>query len=299
MSVNIPTFYVEQFSTNINLLTQQMDSRFAGAVMVGSHQGKQASVVDQIGAVAAQKVTSRFEDMPRVDAPTDRRWVFPVDYDLPQLVDTLDKLRLVTDPTSALVTNAVAAMQRAMDDQIISAFFADAKTGETGSTTTSFPTSTTTNVVSVDTGGSASGLNVAKLRAARKMLRKAEVNIDAEQPYIAITADQEDDLLNEIQVINRDYNSTLVLQNGKIDRYLGFEFIHSERLTTGTDDQSGTSTEVPVWVRSGMHLGVWDGISTTISQRNDLRSLPFQAYVAGTFGATRVEEKKVLKIWCR
>ena len=99
MSANvIPTFQVEQFSTNVNLLLQQKGSKLAGAVTRGSHVGKQASPVDQIGAVEARKVINRFAPMGRVDAPTDRRWVFPVDYDLPQLIDSVDKLRLLTDP---------------------------------------------------------------------------------------------------------------------------------------------------------------------------------------------------------
>jgi hypothetical protein len=44
-------------------------------------------------------------------------------------------------------------------------------------------------------------------------------------------------------------------------------------------------------------MGVWEDISTDVSQRKDKRSLPYQAYVKGTFGATRLEEKKVVQIW--
>ena len=92
MSVNIPTHYVSQFSSNIQLKLQQAGSRLRGAVTMGSHVGKQASPVDQFGAITAQKVIGRFNPMGRIDAPTDRRWVFPVDYDLPQLLDTFDNI---------------------------------------------------------------------------------------------------------------------------------------------------------------------------------------------------------------
>ena len=98
MSVNTPTHYVQQYSTNVNLLLQQKGSKLRGAVTMGSYVGKQASPVDQIGSITAQRVTSRFAPMGRVDAPTDRRWVFPIDFDLPQLIDHFDKLRLITDP---------------------------------------------------------------------------------------------------------------------------------------------------------------------------------------------------------
>jgi hypothetical protein len=68
---------------------------------------------------------------------------------------------------------------------------------------------------------------------------------------------------------------------------------------TATDDQAGSSRQVPVFVKSGMHLGIWNDISTDIAQRKDLQGWPWQAYVYMTAGATRIEEKKIVKIWCR
>lgn len=122
MSVNIPTHYVQQYSTNISLLLQQRGSKLRGTVLTGSHVGKAASPVDQIGKVEMQPVTTRFAQMGRVDAPTDRRWVYPSDFDLPQLIDTFDKLRTITDPSSAYVQNAVMAAGRQFDKLLCSAF---------------------------------------------------------------------------------------------------------------------------------------------------------------------------------
>ena len=124
MSLNIPTHFAQQFAMNITLLLQQKNSRLRGKVMEGSHFGKQASPVDQYGLVEMQDVTTRFGEMGRVDAPTERRWVLPTDSDLPQLIDTFDKLRLLTDPSSMYVQNAVQAANRRVDKHIISAFFA-------------------------------------------------------------------------------------------------------------------------------------------------------------------------------
>ena len=129
MSINLPSHYVMQFSTNLQLLLQQKGSKLMNAVTQGNYVGKQASPVDQMDKVEAQRVTSRFAPMGRVDANVDRRWVFPVDYDLPQLVDHFDKLRLITDPESLYVQNAVNAMGRKKDYEIISAFMGTAKTG--------------------------------------------------------------------------------------------------------------------------------------------------------------------------
>lgn len=297
MSANLPTFYVEQFSTNVNTLVQQKGSRLRGSVMEGAYVGSQGSPVDQVGVVNAQKVVSRFAPMGRVDAPLDRRWVFPVDYDLPQQVDTFDKLRLITDPESVLVQSAVYAMGRAMDDEILAAFTAAALTGVQGATST---VALTANVVGVSTGGTTSSLNVPKLRAAKKLLLSYDVDPE-DEIYAAVSAKEHDALLNEIQIINSDFNGqdTPVLKEGKVTRFLGINFIHTERVIAGTDDAAGTSNAIPIWAKSGMHLGIWNDISASISQRHDLQGEPWQAYVKGTFGATRLEEKKIIKVWCR
>lgn len=297
MSINIPTFYSQQYATNIELLLQQMGSRFRGAVMSKSYVGKAAQVVDQIGQVAAQKVIGRFSPMGRIDAPTDARWVYPVDYDLPQLVDSFDLLKMIVDPKSSLVQNAVYAMGRAQDDEIIAAFHGTAKTGSDGSTSTTLPS---TQVVGVAQGAaSAVGLTVAKLREAKRILMANEVDFERDPIYIGVKATQHDNLLAETQVINLDYNEKPVLVEGKITRFLGMEFIHSERLLSGTDDAAGTSVAVPVWAKSGMHLGLWEDIKTSTSIRNDIQGEPFQAYCKESIGATRTQEKKVVKIWCR
>lgn len=292
MSANLPTFYVQQYSTNIQMLVQQKMSRLRQAVTSGSHVGKQASPVDQIGAIAMQPVTSRFAAMGRVDAPLDRRWVFPSDFDLPQLIDSFDKLRLLTDPSSSYVQNAVFAANRQMDDLIIASFFGTAKTGETGATSTTFPSG---QQVAVNFGASSNvGLTVAKLRQAKKILMSNEVDVDADQITCVASAAQLDNLMAEAQVISMDYNDRPVLVDGKITRFLGIDFIHSERL--GLDGSS--YRRIPIFAKSGMYLGLWNDISSDISQRKDLQGLPWQAYVYMTAGATRLEEKKIVEVKC-
>jgi len=298
MSINIPAHFVQQFSTNIQLLLQQKGSVLRSSVMTGSHFGKEASPVDQIGAVVANKVTQRFAPIGRTDAPMDRRWVLPTDYDLNQLIDSFDKLRLITDPSSSYVQNAMYAMGRAMDDELIAGIFGTNKTGVDASVSTTF---LGTNVVNVDHGSAAaSGLTVAKLRRAKKLLMQNQVDMDSEQIFAWITADQHDDLLSETQIISSEFNGMKpVLDEGRITRFLGINFLHCERMPTGVDNLAGTSDYIPIFAKSGMHLGIWSEMKNDISQRKDLQSLPFQAYACGTFGATRLEEKKIIKVECR
>jgi hypothetical protein len=111
-------------------------------------------------------------------------------------------------------------------------------------------------------------------------------------------------LLAEAQIVSTDFNSKdkPVLQDGKISRFLGMNFVWCERVTSiciGTDDATGTSVGIPVFVKSGLYLGTWAEVETDITQRRDLKLLPWQIYLSVMIGATRLEKKKIKRIWCR
>lgn len=300
MSVNIPQWFVNQYNQNIMQLVQQKQSRLRSAVMTATGVGQQASPVDQIGSVEMQEVTTRFAPMGRVDATVDRRWCRPTDADLPQMIDTFDKLKIITDPQGIYVTNAVSAANRKFDDLIGNAFFAAAATGITGATSTPFDA--TNQVVVVNTGGTDSALNVAKLEAARTILMSNEVEFESDTINCVITSKDHKALMSEIQVLSYDFNEKAVYNgSGVIQSFRGVNFIHSERpwaTTEATDDQSNQSRQVPFYVKSGMTLMVWNDIQTDVSIRNDIQGLPYQVYTKLSAGATRTEEKRVVKIWC-
>lgn len=291
MSFNVTTHFVQQYTTNVQLLLQQKGSKLRDAVSVGSYTGKAAKAIEQVGSVEAQKRTVRHGDTPLISTPADARWVFPVDYEWADLIDDQDKLRMLIDPQSSYAQNGAYALGRAMDDEIIASFFGTSKTGENGSTNTSFPAGQQVAATIGSTG--ATGLNIAKLREAKRVLMANEVDIDNDPLFCVISAQQHDDLLNEAQAISLDYNTRPVLVDGKITAFMGFNFIHSERL-----DVDGSSyRRVAAFAKSGMHLGMWNDISTMISERAD-KGYATQVYVKGTFGATRTEEKKVVEIKC-
>jgi hypothetical protein len=292
MSVNLPDHYVQQYSTNVNLLLQQKGSVLSGTVTTGSHVGKQASPVDQVASIEASRVTSRFAPMGRVDALA-RRWVFPVDYDLPQLMDRFDQLRTINDLKSPLATNATYAMGRAKDREIMAAFFGTAKTGEQGATSTSF---TSGNEVDVSVGGTNSRINVEKLIAVRELARANQIDLESDPLYCGVTSKDESALLREVQIVSSDFAGAdrPVLLDGKVSRFLGINFVYSELFETELDGTNEVT--IPVWAKSGMYMGMWSDVQASVSKRNDLQGEPWQLYTFGTFGATRLDEKKVFAI---
>lgn len=303
MSINSPTFYASQFATDVELLAQQKQSKLERCVTVGTgHVGKQASPCDQVGAIDPSENTERFAPMPRTDASTDRRWVMPRFWDLNQLKDKNDLIRQITDDKQALAHAAVAGMNRRKDRSILEGMLNDNYTGELGTTTTSFLAG---QVVSVSFGSATSGLSVAKLRDALRIHLENDLDDEDEEFWIATSGKQHSLLLAETQITSADYNAQRdgvpVLQSGKIASFLGFNFVHCERVTeyNGQDDVGGTSTPIPTWAKSGVYLGVWQDTTTRVDERADLRGIPWQLYCQAAFGGTRLQEKKVVKIWAR
>ena len=157
MSTQITTAFVEQYSSNVSMLAQQMGSKLRGAVDVETIRGKNA-FFDQIGATAAVVRSTRHGATPQIDTPHSRRRVSLADYEWADLIDDLDKVRMLTDPTSNYAKAAAAAMNRSIDDVIITALNASADTGVAGGTAVALPSSS-----KFATSDQSDGLTVAKL----------------------------------------------------------------------------------------------------------------------------------------
>jgi hypothetical protein len=293
MSFQVDAALVQAYRANVELKFQQMGSRLRHAVRVES-QNAEFEFYDRIGPVDAIEVTNRHSDTPLVSTPHDRRRVGFRDFDWADLIDNRDKLRMLADPTSAYVTNAVMALSRAQDDVIIQAAFGTAYTGKTGSTLVTFPAASEIAVNYVEAGSAAnSNLTVGKLRRARYLLDKAEVTIEGQHDlFIALDPSQIQSLLRTTEVTNADYNTVKALVNGEVDTFMGFKFIRSNRLTVASNIR-----DIVCWERQGLLLAVGQEIKVDVGPRRDKRN-SIQVYVCGSFGATRMWEEKVIRIKC-
>ena len=284
MSSQITTAFVQQYSANIQMLSQQMGSLLRDKVRLESVVGKNA-FFDQVGSVTAVLKTSRHSDTPQIDTPHARRRVSLADYEFADLIDQQDKVRLLIDPTSSYAQAAAMAMGRAMDDVVISAATGTAFTGETGSTSTILPS--TQKITEAGTNG----LTIAKLRSAKEILDAASVDPSIAR-YIAVSPKQITDLLGTTEVTSSDFNSVKALANGEVNSFLGFNFIVSNRLTSAASKRLCL-----VWAMDGCKMAIGQDLMTRIDERAD-KSYSTQVYYCMSIGATRMEEEKVVQIPC-
>ena len=284
MSNQITTAFVDQFGANIDLLSQQKDSRLMGKVRMESQTGE-TGFYEQIGATAAVERTSRHQDTPRVDTPHARRAVTMATFEWADLIDNADKVRMLIDPTSSYSISAMMAMNRSRDDAMIEAALGTARTGKNGTTNVVLPASQKIAV-------NATGLTLAKLREAKKKFGENDVDEDI-RLYMAITAKQLDDLLGDTTITSADFNTVKALVQGEINEFMGFTFVKTQRLTT---DGSG-DRQVIAWAQDGILLAQGNNNITRITERSD-KSYSMQVFRSEDFGATRMEEEKVVEIAC-
>jgi hypothetical protein len=284
MSDLITTAFVQEYKMGVELLAQQEGSVLRDAVRYET-QNAESDFYDQIASTEAVEVTTRHGDTPLVNSEHRRRRNQLRFFDWADLIDKKDKIQLINDPEGPYVQNAGFAMGRALDTVIIQAFFASSYTGKTGSTAVTFPSSTH------EVASGSVGLTVAKLRAARKILRSR--NIPRNEPiYAAVTAQEIDDLLGTTEVTSSDYNSVKALVDGNVDTFMGIKFIHTELV-----EDDGTTRSVPIWAKNGVLVAANPEFEVDIGPRRDKRN-SIQVYVSGNFGSTRMDEDRVVRVLC-
>ena len=111
MSNEVETSFVQQYTENVTLLTQQKGSKLRQYVDIEPINGEFA-YVEQIGQTAAKVKESRHGDTPVMNTPHGRRRLQLIPYEWGDLIDTADKVRMLIDPTSPY---AMAAAMTAID----------------------------------------------------------------------------------------------------------------------------------------------------------------------------------------
>ncbi len=291
---SVPEHHVMLYTANLRETLARQGGILTGLVTRGSYVGELVQVVNFIGQIEFIERVTPFGDTKLTELEHTSRWIVGHEYDAAILVDRLDLLKMIYDPTSPYVDRMRSAAARKMDAVIMASFFATAKSGKTGTVDVPFPSP---NIVVH--GGV--GLTVNKLRALRKLMKKGMVDMRTVKPYIAVTAEEVDDLLGETSVTSSDYAAVKALVDGEVGMFMGFIFVPYEDYGgEGIPSHIDTAQfirECPVWVPAGMNFGTWQDLVITINNRPDKNNIK-QIHATFTCGATRVEEDMVYKVEC-
>lgn len=319
MSNQITTSMVKQYGSNVYHLVQQKGSRLLNLVDVETQQGEE-QFFEQIGAVEARERVGRHSKVIYSDTPHARRKVMFRDFYYADMCDKEDKLRTIIDPTNQYAVAARMALARKVDDEIIAAMLGTAYTGKDGSTPVELgivnkwaATDGATNAVK--------NLTVHALRKAKKYFWDSEAvgfmgdGLYEDELVAIVDPAQLEYMLSLLEITNIDYNSVKALVQGDVNSFMGFKFIRSKRLpvtdaaayTVGIDGQitNAVGTDVPagarrviMFQRFGMKAVMPRSIFTRITPEMAEYHYNTQIYAAMSFGATRMEEERVLEMLC-
>jgi len=285
MSDNIETHRVQAYRSGIQLLHQQEMSRFQGKTRQETATGKIA-FFDQVGQTSFVAKAGRHAPTQVVPVETSRRAVVFHYRETAEFIDRNDITTVINNPMGAIGRSQAAALARLHDQFVADAFFAAAKTGEDGSTSTAFPTGTH------QIAHGSAGLTTAKVIDAKKILDKFEV--DMTQPRYAGTTSVQlnKDLLNDAQARNSDYNTVRALVTGDIQTWVGFNFSpRFEGLPVAS-----TTRSCPFWARDSMMYVERDLFVK--SEQLPTNSYMWQVFVSVEMGATRMDELGVVEVQC-
>lgn len=273
-----------QYSDNIALKIQQTKLAVAPTVTLKPDCKGEEVYQEQLASQTADTKLARNEVVRNSDPDYDRRKIIPVYKYCSDLLDNMDKVMMLKDPTNSIVQNHGAALARAKDEIVCLAFHATAYSGKAG--TTSNDLSGTSLIAA-----GATGLNMTKIRAAQKVLNKNEV--EKEDRGFAISSEQVEDLLAITEVTSVDYAQVKALVDGQPGTLCGFHFVQTERLPVDASD----ARKCAAYHKSGMVLGVWMDLKSSIDIL-PANHFSAQIYDAQSYGATRLEEEKLVQVLC-
>lgn len=285
MSQFITEAFVNQFADNFRHVAQQMPSRLQPCVSLeGSIVGMSKSI-NLLGQRTAQRRLVRHGDTPINDQVHGTRFVDLYDWEDGDMVDDLDKVRMLVDPTSDYVKAMVSAMNRAKDDVIIAAL------GGNSRSTAGNVALPSTQKIAVN----ASGLTKTKIIQAKKLFRANEADEEnGEELYFAYSSQMLADVLADTTLTSADFLAVQMLQNGTMKgKWMGFNWVPTERLPKVSTTRYGYA-----WAKSGVTLGIGKDTTTKVGE-DPGKGFNVRVYAKQAIGAVRSEEPKVVEIACQ
>ncbi len=311
MSFEIDVAFVEKYTNVILLLSQQKDSRLLTTCQTETVIGR-SFYGERVGATAGEDVDERHGDTPLISTPHSRRKGTLIDWDWADLVDDMDKIRMLIDPTSTYIQNAIAAANRRKDQHIYDALGGVALAGQSGGTTINNYDADECRLIDSDgtvaaagsdhTAATATALTISKLLTCKQLLDEGDIDPER-QRYFVTNPFNLNQLLNLTEVKNSDYNTVKALAMGKIDTFMGFKFIMLQNFIDATKghlrdtevETAGEAVECYAWAQDAIKLGVGKEIKTRVTEESTKR-YAVQAYLWMSMGATRVEGPAVVEI---
>lgn len=288
MTTTVSSANALAFTTNVELLAQQLISRIDDTVQVRDFVGEGAQDVQQVGSVDLDQVITIDGDTNYGNPSHTSRWLYPTPYDKAFLLDKISILQTIADFKNEYVATLAAAAYRRVDDVVFAGYYASNATGKQGGTPTTF---TSANEIAATVGAAAStGMNPEKVLKAIEVLVLNDVVDDTgtDAMYCVISPKARTDLLRFVEVASSDFTAKAAYATGQIPPgWMGVNW----RVSTRLPFSAGVIRRCPLYVKSGVVLGYWQR-PTTEMFLNPGKKNNWTAQMKAMLGSCRRSELK-------
>lgn len=305
MSTTIPEAFITQYQDTFHVIAQQRLPRLVPyvrrkpGIVVGT-----AFTIDLLGKSSATPNRPRHSDLTYQNLDNSRRFADMSDIEPAELIDSMDKLKLLIEPGNQYTQALVADCNRFIDRTIITGILSSVRTN---SGTSALPS---TQIIL----NGAAGLTIAKLRQAKILLDEAEQdnsdwfsqygihqakqeafgNLGMPSYVLVCTTKQIDNLLATTEATSQDFNTVKALVSGSINTFMGFLFIRVP--STHLPTTSANVRQCIAYAPQAIEYGVGKEPSSRIDFLAHKNS--WQVLATASCGAARAEDLGVVRIDC-
>ena len=281
---------VIQFSNQVHVLAQQMESRLRPYVEVRPMTGE-TYAYDGLGPIEASPVVGRQQPVTFSDINHLRRQISRQRFVLTLPIDAADVRGMLENPQGEYAKACVRAMARVFDRVVTSAEFATVYTGRT------MGTSVTAANDGVTTVTATSGLTYAKLIEINKNFMDNDVGNDIPETIVmGICGNEYTSLMQEVELINDLYSQHYVVDKGRMAEAAGIKLIPFAANAPKPVLSVASSTRACFAMSTrGICVGMSKEFSLKVELRPDLVEVT-QVQIVFDLGAVRTEGVLVQKV---
>lgn len=295
--------FIKEYERSFNQVFQQKESMLKNTVR-NEPQASEKQRFTFIEPTSGIVDRARQSDSPNIPTSHKMRWSSLHSWTWSELVDDLDIIKTLTDPSSEYLNNAINAENRWEDERLLAAIYEDVYYGKEGTSAYSWydvaecvglnGDGTRTTAGSTFTNTTETGLTLAKIATIGVIM--GNNSVPASDRHIVVNEDQKWYLLGHARATSADYvPSVTALVNGQLpnDYFMGFRFhwLPTDRFTYDATDTG--AIKCAAYHRGSVLRTYSGGLKTEIAKESG-KNFNVRVWAEAVAGGARLQGKGIV-----
>ncbi len=279
-----------QYKNNVELALAERRDQFTDSFTpIGEVSGKQLQIVDLIGDSEAREDAPEGGGTPDMTIGHEPVWVRPKRFDWGTTLKIEDQIKALTDYRSPYTQGGVGAIVKKRNRFLAAALFGPRLIGNEVPVSTAWAGKTVP--VDLETPSTPTRMSVRKILNSIRLYEESFVEVDMEQIFMAMNAQQNEELYQDITFTSKDYIDQSVFEGKRVRAFMGMAIKSTQNIAA----YDANTYQAAMYCRSGMYTGPAWPLNVKSAQNPD-KEFREQVYIEEWDVCTRSEDYKVNKI---